>query len=93
MNNVYAVCSSGGSSPTTLIPKKDPETIVAQRSECGCESVRPTISSLQAGRREKEALDMAKVKGQSCTAVGAKEGLGLELKMDLRDSQVSTICG
>ena len=73
--------------------KKRSWNIVAQRSVCGCESIQPTVSSLQAGPKQKQGLNMAKVKGQSCAAVGAKEGLGLELKMDLRDSQVSTFCG
>lgn len=77
----------------TVNLKKDPETIVAQRSVCGCESIQPTISSLQAGQKERDGFNMVKVKGQSCTAVGAKEGLGLELKMELKDSQVSTFWG
>lgn len=83
VNNVYTVCSSGGSYPTTLNPKKDPEAIVAQRSVCGCERVQPTISSLRAGPKEKEGLNMTKVKGQSRAATGAKEGLSLELKNGL----------
>lgn len=35
---------------------------------------------------------MTKVKTQSRTVSGAKEGMGLELKMDLSQSQVSTFC-
>lgn len=91
LNNAYTVHQEEVSNDCES--KKRSWNIVAQRSVCGCESIQPTVSSLQAGPQQKQGLNMAKVKGQSCAVVGAKEGLGLELKMDLRDSQVSTFCG
>lgn len=58
------ICSSKGSSPMTLNLKTDPETIVAQRSVRGCESIQPVICSLQAGQKQRNDPNMAKVQGQ-----------------------------
>lgn len=52
-DNVFTVYFSGGSSPTTVNPKKDLKTIVAQRSVCVGESVQPSIFSPLASPGEK----------------------------------------
>lgn len=58
----------------TVNLKTDPETIVAQRSVRGCESIQLVICSPQLGRKQRNDPDMAKVQNQLFTVVKAKEG-------------------
>lgn len=90
VNNMCTVCSLGGSSPKTVDPKKDPLWPKGR-----CVGVKESSRSLPCRPVQKKERVSAwlRQKGQSCSAVGAKEGLGPELKMDLRESQVSTFCG